>query len=62
MIYCDNCEHSFNRDNVFGTFCPKCNCFIKPEKEPEFSKKNKEKKDNLKNKVLERIKNKLFGV
>ena len=61
MTHCSNCGHSFTRNNIFGTFCPKCNYFIKPEKEPEFFKKNREKKENLKIKVLKVIKNKLFG-
>jgi len=73
MIYCDNCEYVFTRkteifgleteeyNNIFGTFCPKCNHFIKPDKDPEFVKKNKEKKENLKNIFLKKMKNKLFG-
>ncbi len=53
---CDNCDHEFERENVYGTYCPKCNNFIKPHKEPELVKGNKLKFKKLQHEFLDKMK------
>ena len=58
---CDKCDHEFERDNVYGTRCPKCDNLIKPHKEPDFIKENKLKLKKLQHKFLKKLKKKLIG-
>ena len=35
-VICEHCGHEMtNRENVYGTFCVKCNKFISPQKKPK---------------------------
>lgn len=66
-IYCDNCEHVFNKqtefngkvieeyDNIYGCYCPQCSFFIKPENEIKIVKENKQKINILRKKMIKKL-------
>ena len=60
-IICDKCDNEFERNNIYGTRCPKCNNLIKPDKEPDFRIENKLKLKELQSEFLEKLKKKLTG-
>jgi len=70
-IVCDKCNYIIDRDkkvesetveeynNIYGTFCPNCGNFLKPLYKPKFVKENELILENLKNQVLDKIREKI---
>ena len=59
-MICYKCEKSFNRDNnIYGTYCPYCNSFIKPINIPKFVEKIMTKKEILQAEMLEKLREKI---
>ena len=40
---CEFCNHTMNKDNVYGTFCIKCNKYLQPSSLPKFVLENQRK-------------------
>jgi len=58
-VECERCGYIIeDYNNVYGTWCRKCNHFIKPLDEPEFVKENKLKLKILQQEFLEKWRNK----
>ncbi|MFW6015250.1 MAG: hypothetical protein ACOCRK_02285 [bacterium] len=67
-MICPFCSKKINREtiingkviersyNIYGTWCPYCHKFIKPNKSPKFLKEINEKEQELKNRILNKIK------
>ena len=58
---CDKCNYEFERNNIYGTYCPKCNNLIKPDEEPKFIKENKLKLKKMQYEFLKKLKKKIKG-
>ena len=51
-VVCNKCGYEFERNNIYGTRCPKCNNLIKPDKKPKFIEENEEKLKKLRSEFL----------
>ena len=70
-IICPECEYVINRDkiiegqmaeeykNIYGTNCPKCGAIIKPITKPNIIDKKELDTEILRNKMRDRIKEKI---
>ncbi len=57
-IICNECDYRFEHyNNIYGTYCPKCNSFIKPIERPGFIKKYNFKLEKLREKFLNKLRN-----
>ena len=55
-IICYNCNRDFDRlNNIYGTFCPYCDTFIKRIEKPEFIIQQELKKKELQEKFLKKF-------
>lgn len=55
---CSHCECFIKGYNVYGTYCPNCGKFIKPEGKPGFVLEYEKKMRKLQIEFLEKLKNK----
>ena len=57
ILMCNECNKSFKRDNnIYGTRCPYCGKFVKPENESDIVKGMKKRKQELQTEMLEKLK------
>ena len=62
-IVCENCGYVIeNYNNIYGTYCRRCKHFIKPIDEPKFVKANKMKLEELRIKMLNKLRKIIKGV
>jgi len=60
---CGNCEWIIKGyNNTYGTYCPKCGSFIKPEQEPDFVSRRKKELKKLQKEFLSKFKNKFKNI
>ena len=62
QVLCNKCSYEFEHyNNVYGTFCPKCNVFIGPDKKANFLVESEKKLDILKDEFLGKLRKKKYG-
>lgn len=60
-IKCYNCYKEFERNNVYGTYCPYCDVLIKPIEKPKFIEEREYIKEKMQQEILNKLKNRIKG-